>query len=116
MYMNQFELFSLIFFAVDAVWQETQAEELTQFLSESDPFLWGDIGSADPALFYEFCERYPQKTIALEDSYKIACDYINFLPTEYQAVYGAVPEAFYQTDEQTWLETAKKYLATPHKK
>ncbi len=116
MYMNQFELFSLIFFAVDAVWDKTKSEDLVQFLSDTDPFLWGDIGSADPANFIEFCERYPQKTIALEDSYKIACDYINFLPTEYESVYDAVPEAFYQTDEKTWLKTAKKYLSKPHKK
>ena len=54
--MTDFELFSLIYFALDAQYdeQKTKDEELGQFLSEINPFLWKEESSADPAYFVEF--------------------------------------------------------------
>lgn len=111
--MNQFEEFSLIFFALDSVWQKTPDENLGQFLSDCNPFLWKNIDSADPAMLSEFCEMCPQKEISLEDSYKIASEYITGLPYYYS---DAVRRAWLSIPEEIWLEAAKKYLSQPHKK
>ena len=112
--MTQFELFCMIFFALDSAWDETHDENLGQFLSEANPFLWKDITSADPALFIEFCEQIPQANIPIEDSYRIASEYVHSLPGQYE-LYEAVPKAFTVTPEQ-WLEGVKEYLSKPHKK
>lgn len=46
----------MIYFALDAQYdeQKTKDEELGQFLSEINPFLWKEESSADPAYFVEF--------------------------------------------------------------
>ena len=47
-----------------------QNEDLRQFLSNANPFLWAGLNSADPAMFPEFCSIVQQEEIPLEDSYK----------------------------------------------
>ena len=41
--MNQFELFCMIFYVLDAAWDETKDPELGNFLSGANPFLFSDI-------------------------------------------------------------------------
>lgn len=36
--MNKFELFCLIYFALDSEWDKTQNEELGNYLSDANPF------------------------------------------------------------------------------
>ena len=61
--MTQFEEFCLIYYALDSVWNNSRNENLGEFLSECNPFLWKSLDSADPAMFAEFCELFPQKEI-----------------------------------------------------
>ena len=48
--MNKFELFSMIYYALNNYWKENKSEELTSFLSDMNPFLFDDIGSAVPSV------------------------------------------------------------------
>ena len=54
--MNNFELFSLIFFMLNACWENCKDTELGQFLSGMNPYLWESEMSADPAWYEEFKE------------------------------------------------------------
>lgn len=107
--MNKFELFCLIFFALDAQWDNAQNEALGNYLSDAKPFLWADIASADPECYDTFCKIVKDNNIALKDSYNVAKNYIEKLAK------SAVTEAFLKTDETQWLAAAKEYLSSPHK-
>ena len=111
--MNQFELFCLVYFALDSVWDNSRNKNLGQFLSDVNPFLLLDVGSADPAMFIEFCEFFPKKEFSIEESYTIANEYINRLDYYYS---DSVRDAWKSINQEKWIEAAKKYLSQPHKK
>ena len=104
--MTQFDLFRLIYGVIDSEWKKTRSEDLVEFLSDANPFVWSDIGSADPYIFLEFCKYVKQEEIPLNESYKIACNYVKFLSKHYE-LYKAVPGAFFKTSEEKWLEYVK---------
>ncbi len=106
--MNQFELFCLIFYALDSVWDETHDDALGQYLSSANPFLFTDTGSAVPDIFIEFCKETDER-ITVEDSYAVARRYIASLNNK------AISEAFMTISEDDWLHAVKRYLANPHK-
>ena len=89
-----------------------QNEDLRQFLSDANPFLWAGLNSADPAMFPEFCSIVQQEEIPLEDSCKNAAKYINALPYYYAQ---GVREAFSTITPEKWLDGVKRYMSSPHK-
>ena len=105
--MNQFELFSLIFYALDSIWDVTHDDELGQYLSSANPFLFTDTGSAVPDIFIDFC-KITNESIAVEDSYAVAGRYIASLNNK------ALSDAFGKISEDDWLQAVKRYLANPH--
>ena len=107
--MNKFELFCLIFFALDKQWDNTKNEILGDFLSNANPFLFSDISSANHEYYDTFCKHVKDKTIELNNSYNIALNYIEKLNI------SDVKEAFLKTDKNQWKIAAEKYLSTPHK-
>ncbi len=107
--MNKFELFCLIFFALDTQWDNNPTDALGNYLSDANPFLFADIDSADSACYDDYCKFVNKSYIKLSDSYKTAKSYIETLGI------SDVAEAFMKTDEAQWLAAAKKYLSAPHK-
>lgn len=101
--MNQFELFCMIFYVLDAEWDETHDPALADFLSGANPFLFSDMGSADPAVYQHFCEiiRGP---VDMEESFQKAQEYISALHDP------SVTDAFRRMDEKEWIACAKDYL------
>ena len=67
--MNQFELFTMVYYVLDAEWDETTDPKLGDFLSEMNPFLFEDIGSANPEIYQRFCQLIPS-VIDQKDSYR----------------------------------------------
>ena len=106
--MNRFELFCMIYYVIEAEWDENEDPQLDAFLSDANPFLFDDIGSADPSVFADFCEKVPAE-ITLENSYSIASTYVCGLKNE------IISEAFFTIDEQEWVECVKDYLSEDHK-
>ena len=106
--MKQFELFSMIFYILDDVWDDSKDFDLGQFLSSANPFLFEDIGSAVPDIYEDFKNKIPQ-TIDISDSYKIAVDYIKSVEN------GKYLNAFLSVSEEEWLECVNDYLSEPHK-
>ena len=106
--MSQFELFCMVFYVLDAQWDETKDPGLGEYLSSANPFLFTDIGSADPDVFLQFYER-TEKTIPLENSYWTACNYVKSLEDD------SLARAFSRIDEKEWIACVMEYLAQPHK-
>lgn len=106
--MTQFELFCMIFYVLDAEWDETKNKHLGSFLSAANPFLFEDVGSADPVVYKEFCNATDQ-SITIENSYKQACSYIDSLHD------SIISDAFKSIDQREWMDCAREYLSMPHK-
>lgn len=98
----------MIFYVLDAEWEETKDEQPGDFLSDANPFLFTDIGSADPAVYVEFCKLVPEK-VNIENSYEVAVAYVNSLNNE------IVKKAFTSIEIEEWLECVKEYLSQEHK-
>ena len=107
--MNKFELFSLIFLALDADWDDTKDPELGQFLSSANPFLFGGSVSAVRDVFEDFCSFVGDTSITTENSFQIAKDYIRYIDIE------AVSRSFSSLEENQWMDAAAEYLSGPHK-
>ncbi len=98
----------MVFFVLDAAWDETKDPALGEFLSGANPFLFSDIGSADPSVFHRFCEN-TEMIVPIENSYKAACNYIASMEND------TLTEAFSTIDEKEWLSCSKESLSQTHK-
>lgn len=106
--MNKFELYCMIYYVLDAEWDENRNEQLGKFLSSANPFQFKDIGSADPVIYEEFCKKIPD-TITPADSYEYARNYVDSLGNK------EVQSAFLTVDEKEWGECLQEYLSQEHK-
>lgn len=107
--MNKFELFCMIYLALDADWNETENEELGQFLSGANPFLFEEVTSADPAVYEDYCKVIENFNINIENSYKTAQEYIGYLDIP------AVSKSFASLKKEQWDAAVKEFLSTEHK-
>ena len=88
--MTPFDLYCAIYYALDAAWDETHNEQLGEFLSSANPFLFTGTNSAVPAVYTQFCQIVTVP-ITPDDSYALAHSYIQtlnqpFLTTAFSAV------------------------------
>lgn len=87
MQVTAYETFVMLFYSLDAIYDESPNESLGNYLSGLNPFLFENIGSADPAEYdefesefskvfptgsakperaYEFCKKHLQKAAPIE--------------------------------------------------
>ena len=100
--MNVYKSFVFMFYALDAIYDEAPNEELGNYLSGLNPFLFDDEGSADPAEYEEFKKSYKKhfddRAEAVSDIYEFCKEYLSAnAPPE-------VTEAFSQTEKRDWIE------------
>lgn len=107
--MNKFELFTLIYFWLNRYYKDDTDDRVINQLSGMDPFTWADIGSADPAVYNEYCAFIGEKKITIENSLSIAKKYVRTID------YVDVTKAFENIDLAEWIRGCKKYLAEDHK-
>lgn len=106
--MNKFELFCMIFYALDASSDNSRSEILINYLSDANPFLFADNGSAVPEIYNYFCDVI-QENITIENSYDLAVKYIEALGKK------DISEAFYRISKDDWISSVNAYLSAPHK-
>ena len=106
--MNKFELFCMIFYVLDAYWDESKDSSIGDYLSSANPFLFDDIGSADESVYLDFC-RHVNEPISIENSYSKAIKYLQTIDNK------KLVDAFKKTSEDEWTDSVKDYLAAPHK-
>jgi len=107
--MNKFELFSMIFYALDHQWKIYKNDVIGDFLSDANPFLFSDIGSADPCIYIDFC-NIVSEDITINNSYDIALEYVVHLNSV------EIFDAFSNVSKKEWNEALEKYMSQPHKK
>ena len=108
--MNEFELFTMIYFALDAYYeQDIEDSSINTVLNDMNPFVWSDESSADPAMYRAFLHYLNGREIQLENSLSIAMDYLKTIK------YADVTAALQDMGEDTWIEYCKKYLSESHK-
>ena len=100
--MNRFEFYTMIFYVLDHYWDKNGGEELGNFLSDMSPFTFDGIGSANPAIYEEFCQFVKDELIDPEVSYALAMEYVNHLNKE------CVREAFMWVTQDDWIGKCKK--------
>ncbi len=107
--MTQFELFCMIYYVLDAYYDQNKNDALRLYLSDANPFIYEDSGSADPAVFTEFCSIV-NKPIDYRNSYTMAKYYIEHLNKP------ALYDSFLSISESDWCEGLDEFLSNPHKK
>ena len=107
--MNRFELFSLIYFWLSRFYKNTTDDRVINQLSEMNPFLWDDIGSADPAVYDDYCAFIGDRKITVEKSLDIAKGYVQIID------YADITEAFLNVDHEQWEKGCREYLSADHK-
>ena len=108
--MNEFELFTMIYYTLDAYYEnDIEDPFITTVISDMNPFIWEDEGSADPAMYSEYIEFLNGREITLENSLSIAKEYIKTIE------FADVTAAFTEMTEKKWIRYCKKYLSEPHK-
>lgn len=106
--MNKFELYCMIYYVLDAEWDESKNVELGKYLSSANPFQFKDIGSADPVIYEEFCKKIPD-IIAPDESYEYALNYVDSLRNK------EIETAFLTVGKEEWDECLHEYLSHEHK-
>lgn len=108
--MNEFELFTMIYFALDAFYG-TKIEDvfICTVISDMNPFIRSDIGSADPAMYSEYIDFLNGRTITIDNSLDIAKEYLETID------YADVTDALKDMTTEEWSSYCRKYLAEPHK-
>ena len=104
--MTKYELFAMIFYALDAYYEEDVPEDINNFLGDMCPFTFADENSADPVVYEDYCEFIGNKEISLENSFLLAKEYIS------QIKDLDLKEAFDDLTEEFWIQGCKEFLGT----
>ncbi len=102
--MDSFELFKLIFYALDDQYDQNPNEELGQFLSSMNPFLFTGEGSAVPDIYEDFKTMFEKKytsITSIKESYEFAKEYIKSINIP------SVTEAFEKVSFEAWNNAIK---------
>lgn len=111
--MTNFELFTMMYFALDAEDEKMNSSDelLMDYVSNLNPFLWVSEDSADPAYFYEFNEFMKGKTIGDDGGYSLI---VEFIKTN-EDYYSGLEKYFLKTSVEEFKEATVRYLSEPHK-
>lgn len=109
--MNKFELFTMIYYVIDAFYQNDKDidNRVNSLLADMNPFVWKDNTSADPIIFNEFCSFIGDREITVDSSFKIAKEYIDSID------FVDVTDAIKGMTVDKWVSACNSYLKSDHK-
>ena len=107
--MNKFELFTMIFYALDLCYEANPTDELGSFLGAMSPFTFKEVDSADSAIYSDFCKKIKKDSITVKESRDIAIKYLKSIDD----IDLITP--FTSVTEADWISGCNDYLAQPHK-
>lgn len=106
--MNVYTIFKLMYFALDSKWEKDKDGDLGQYLSEMNPFLWNDEGSADPEMYSKFKSKFQEKfnsnECSVEESYNFTK---NFLEADDNINAKKALSVFSNISLDEWIEASK---------
>ena len=107
--MDEFELFTMIFFAIDSYYEDNPSEGMKVFLGMMSPFTFKEADSADSAIFAEFKKFINGRTITVDNSLDLAKEYAKIVS------YCDITVAFNDITQTRWVDACNDYLSRPHK-
>ena len=114
--MKKIELFIIIYeFLKSYKEKNVVSESFNHFLYDSNPYVWKDCISADPALYKEFEQYIGNRTISLENGFDIAKEYIHSLKDEYYDL-AEIKKAFDSINRDEWIKWCTGLMSKPLKK
>ena len=90
------EVFVAMYYILDVAYEKACSEELRQFLSDANPFLFKDGGSADPAVFIEFEQAFDaveHSELDEADSLAFVQRYLEHQDPELKAAFDSVADS-----------------------
>ncbi|MEE3485504.1 MAG: hypothetical protein VZQ98_14435 [Bacteroidales bacterium] len=110
MNMNEFELFTLIYYSLDAYFgKDVEDASINCVLSDMCPFTFDDIGSADPVMYEDYIKFIDGREITIENSLDFAREYVKTID------FADVTSALEEMTEEKWIKGCKEFLSQPHK-
>lgn len=100
--LNCYEAFKMLYYSLDYIWDETKDENLGEFCSNMNPFLWKGENSADPAVYSHFKKLFNEKfndECSYEEAYNFSKEYLK-KEVDIYAKYGL--EAFEKISLENW--------------
>lgn len=102
--LNCYNTFKMLYYTLDNIWDESKDENLGEFCSNMNPFLWKGEGSADPALYSHFKKQFEEKfkdTCSYEEAYNFSKE---FLKNEVDIYAKYALEVFEKIPLNDWIE------------
>lgn len=103
--MSVYDYFVLMYYALDSAYQDSPNEELLDYISDLNPFIWADEGSADPAEYEEFKAAFQKYGTIDAYGYVFVKSYIN------RNCSDAIKNAFSSISKSAWKRAMKEYLS-----
>lgn len=101
--MSIYDIFIMMFYALDAEYDDAPSEELRLFLSDMNPFIFKDEGSAEPSVYENFKKAYQEYGKTAVDEYSFVSLFIDTECTP------AIKKAFSGISHDEWDEALKEY-------
>lgn len=117
MQTDAYNTFINMFLSLDAYWDEHRDETIAGFLSEANPYLFKDKGSADPAVWLDFSSLFAKQFLSgrasLRDAHTFVQKYLVDMSEEYSKAYPGgkrLDEAFAEIASLNRWEEAFEFL------
>ncbi len=105
--MTTYELFTFLFSELDVQWEKCRDSDLGHFLSEMNPYLYEEEGSADPAIYEDFKIFFQNKKIEFDYGFKSIQDYLDSI-----TFYPNLKRFICKITREEWIKRAEKFLET----
>lgn len=103
--MRVYDYFVLMYYALDSVYQDSPNEELLDYISDLNPFIWADESSADPAEYEDFKSEFQKCGTTDAYGYIFVKNYIN------RKCGKSIKDAFSTISKSAWKRAMKEYLS-----
>ncbi len=96
------DLFIMLFYCFDSLSESHNDEELNEFLSDANPFVFTDRCSADPSIYEEFDKAITQLSF-IDFGYSNVKSFL-------EKHHPNLVKIFLETNEDNWQAAFKEYL------
>ena len=87
--MNCYLDYQLMYLILDGINYSDENEDIVTFLVDADPYIWEGEGSADPAIYKDFKEKYYSWNDHEDFSYNFVLNYLKTIDY-YKGLFDAI--------------------------
>lgn len=109
MIKSKFELFMSLYVLINNIYDQTKNKDLVEYLSDANPFVWGEETSWDPAVYDNFSELYDKSGNLNDYGYEFVKLYLSQLDDYYKSTKTVVNNI----SKENYISEIKKILSNP---